>query len=387
MLLLGIGVLAIGVALWLTVRVRQALAPAVDDAQMVQEGKLGAPDLQRQIVLDKLNNVWDVAFLPDDTMLFTERAGTISKLAQGQKAIVYKLPDVYAVGEGGLLGLAIDPQFKDNRYIYACYDTRPDIRVSRWKVNADVTGLTDKVDIVTGIKSYPVTPQTPNRRHSGCRPRFGADGNLWIGTGDSAIYTNPQDPKSLSGKVLRVDRDGKPVSDNLGGAFDPRIYNYGHRNIQGLAMYQVPRGGVYGYSVEHGVDREDEVNKLIKGNMGWSPGPPSYDENFPMTDKAKFPDAVDAVWNSGETTIAPSGMTFVSGAKWKDFNGRLAMAVLKDKQVRLLEIINDKVVSQQTLFEGEFGRLRSAVMGPNEELYLTTDNGSSQDKIIRISPR
>lgn len=387
MLLLGIGVLAIGIALWLTVRVRQALAPAADDSQTVQEGKLGAPDLQRQIVLDKLSNVWDVAFLPDDTLLFTERAGTISKLAQGQKTVLLKVPDIFAAGEGGLLGMAVDPQFTTNRFIYACYDTPKDVRVSRWKVSADASTLTDKVDIITGIKTYPITAQTPTRRHSGCRPRFGADGNLWVGTGDSAMYTNPQDPKSLAGKVLRVDRDGKPAADNLGEGFDPRIYNIGHRNIQGLAMYQVPRNGVYGYSVEHGPDREDEVNKLIKGNMGWAPAPPSYTESVPMTDKSKFPDAVDAVWNSGETTIAPSGMTFIAGARWKDFNGRLAMAVLKGKQVRLLEIINDKVVSQQTVFEGEFGRLRSAVMGPNEDLYLTTDNGGGQDKIIRISPR
>jgi glucose/arabinose dehydrogenase len=387
LLLLGIGVLAIGVALWLTVRVRQALAPAANSAQTAQEGKLGAPDLQRQIMADKLNNVWDVAFLPDDTMLFAERAGTISKLVKGQKVELLKVPNLFAAGEGGLMGLTVDPQFADNRFIYACYDTPQDVRVSRWKVSADASTLTDKTDILTGIKTYQITAQTPTRRHSGCRPRFGADGNLWIGTGDSAIYTNPQDPKSLAGKVLRIDRDGKPASDNLGGTYDPRIYSIGHRNIQGMAMFQVPRNGVYGYSVEHGPDKEDELNKLVKGNMGWDPGRPSYNENVPMTDKTKYPDAIDAVWNSGDKTIAPSGMSFISGIKWKNFNGRLAMAILKDKQVRLLEIINDKIISEQILFEGEFGRLRSAVMGPNDDLYLTTDNGSGQDKIIRISPQ
>lgn len=383
-LLAGIGVLAIGAALWLTSRVQQTIAPE-DDTPVVVEGEGGAPELDRHIMLDKLTNVWDVAFLPDDTLLFTERAGTISKLVDGQRIFMTTVPNIYAQGEGGLLGLTVDRNFGSNRFIYACYNTRQDIRVSRWKVTDNNAGLTDKTDIVTGM---PVNTTTFPGRHSGCRLRFGADSYLWIGTGDVGQGASPQDPKSLGGKILRVDRNGQPAPDNLGGDNDPRIYSIGHRNVQGLAMLEIPRLGIYGYSVEHGPDKHDEVNALVRGNFGWDPVPGAYNEAVPMTDKTKFPLAIDAIWDSGSSTIAPSGMTFIKGAKWKGFNGRLAMAVLKGKQVRLLEIDGSgKLKSEQVLFDNEFGRIRSAVMGPNDDLYLTTDNGGGQDKIIRISPR
>ena len=109
-----------------------------------------------------------------------------------------------------------------------------DVRVVRWTINSGVTALTNRTDIVTGI---PVS----SGRHSGCRPRFGPDGRLWIGTGDAAVATNPQDPQSLGGKVLRVDTNGKGVAGNAPAPFDPRIYTYGHRNVQGLAFNAAAR--------------------------------------------------------------------------------------------------------------------------------------------------
>jgi len=343
-----------------------------------------APTLDRQVLVDGLTNVWDVGFLPDETMLFTERAGTISKLTSGKKVVIATVANVYATGEGGLLGFTVDPDFVHNHFVYACYTTPQDIRVSRWKVNSDVTVLTDQANIITGA---PVNTKTFPGRHSGCRPRFGADGNLWVGTGDVAIGTNPQDPKSLGGKVLRTDRDGKAVSGNLGAPFDPRIFNYGHRNVQGLAMLPTEKYGVYGFSIEHGSGEDDEVNPLRAGNMGWNPVP-EYNESVPLTDKAKYPDAIDSTWESNIPTIAPSGATFLTGARWKAFNGRIAMAVLKDEHVRLLELDDQgKLKSESVLFAGEFGRIRSAVQGPFSNLYLTTDNGKGGDKIIRISPR
>lgn len=365
-------------------KVQKGLAPAPETAPIVQEGTGGVPELHREVVLDGLDHVWDVGFLPDGTMLFTERVGTISKLAGKEKVIIKSISNIYARGEGGLLGMVVDPEFSENRYVYACYNTPQDIRVSRWKVNDDATELTDQKDIITGM---PVNTTVFPGRHSGCRPRFGADGNLWVGTGDVAKGTTPQDPGSLGGKVLRVDREGRGVPGNLGGAFDSRIYNYGHRNVQGLAMYPEARNGNYGFSVEHGPDRNDEINPLVKGNMGWNPVP-LYNESVSMTDKKKYPTAVDAIWQSGGSTIAPSGMTFLTGKAWKDMEGYLAMAVLKNQQLRVFQL-NDagKVVKEETLFRQEFGRIRSAVIGPQDNLYLTTDNGESTDKIIKIIPR
>jgi aldose sugar dehydrogenase len=383
-LLAGIGFIALFVAIWLLVRVERTLAPAPDNAPTVKENTEGIPELKRDVLISGLSNVWDIGFLPDKTALFTERAGTISKLTNGQKTVLLNVPNVSARGEGGLMGLTVDPDFAQNHYIYVCYNTSQDIRVSRFRVNNAVTSLSDQKDIVTGM---PVNTTTFPGRHSGCRPRFGPDGHVWIASGDVAQGTNPQDPKSLGGKILRVDRDGKAVQGNLGGEFDPRIYSYGHRNVQGLALFKSPRDGVYGYSVEHGPSRDDEVNLLRSGNKGWNPVP-GYNESVPMTDKQKYPDAGEAVWRSGDITIAPSGATIVTGDKWLSLSGKLAIAVLKNQHVRLLEFESDKnLKSEQVLFEGEYGRIRSVVMGPNDDMYITTDNGDGEDQIVKIIPQ
>lgn len=223
-------------------------------------------------------------------------------------------------------------------------------------------------------------------RHSGCRPKFGADGYLWIGTGDAAMGTNAQSPESLGGKILRVDRNGKPAQGNLGGSFDPRIYSYGHRNVQGLAMYKDLKNGIFGYSIEHGPDINDELNPLKSGNMGWNPVP-GYNETVSMTNKERFPTAIEPIWVSGGSTIAPSGMTFITGRKWQKMEGMLAIAVLKGAQVKLLDVTdNGNVGTEYTLFKNEFGRIRTAVMGPDDDLYISTDNGSGKDRIIRLYP-
>lgn len=382
------GVLLCGALLfagYVVIRVQKSLAPAPDTIPTAQQGVNDTPGLVEEVVLSGLSNVWDIAFLPDGTPLFTERAGTLSKIENGKKQVLHTIPDIYARGEAGLMGLAVDPDYSKNSYIYACYSTQSDVRVSRWKLNAKTDDLSDKNDIVTGI---PVNTRFFPGRHSGCRIRFGADGNLWIGTGDAAGGSNPQDSQSLGGKILRVNRNGTGVRGNMRGSFDPRIYSYGHRNVQGLALYEKQIDGSYGFSVEHGPDKMDEINRLVPGNMGWNPVP-LYNELVPMTDKSKYPEAIEAVWNSGDVTIAPSGMTFIIGAKWRSLQGQLAVAVLKNEHVRLLKLdkTGKNVLSEQLLFKNKYGRIRSVVMGPNQRLYLTTDNGDGQDEIIRVTPR
>src|SRR5262249_40319191 len=158
--------------------------------------------------------------------------------------------------------------------------------------------------------------------------------------------------------------------------FDSRIYSYGHRNIQGLALYPYPQDGVVGVNVEHGSGVDDEVNLLRPGNFGWDPDK-MYTEDFvPMTDKTKFPDAIDAIWSSGTTTQAPSGATFLRGVQWKVWDGALAVAVLKDMKLKIMQIdAHNKVTNVTDLFVKQFGRLRTAAMGPDGKLYISTDNG------------
>lgn len=334
-----------------------------------------------------LTRPWDLAFLPDGGLLFTQRTGQIRLRTTGGTVVTLATPaDVVAVGEGGMLGVAVDPAFATNRRIYTCFNSNlsgaADVRLVRWEVNAASTALINRTDLVTGI------PAASNGRHSGCRPRFGPDGHIWMGTGDSASPTAPQDPTSLGGKVLRVTTSGAAAPGNPGGALDPRIYTYGHRNVQGVSFDQAGQA----WSVEHGTDRDDELNKLVAGgNYGWDPRPLSgtlfYDESRPMTDPVRHPGAIAAVWSSGYPTIAPSGATFVPVGlhAWKGWQDDLAMAVLKDQHLRILTLNGTRTaIDEQLVRVTGYGRLRSAVMGPDGSLYIATD--ATSGRILKVTP-
>ncbi len=345
-------------------------------------------------VVKNLDIPWDTQWTPDHTMLFTERSGDIEAFVGGQKRVLGHPADVVAASESGMLGLAVDPQFATNRYIYTCFAStlggpNNDVRVARWKVNAGYTALTNRVDIVTGM---PVNTIGQLGRHSGCRPRFGPDGALWIGTGDAAMGSVPQDKQSLGGKVLRVTRTGAGLAPNPGvvnpaSGFDPRIYNYGHRNVQGIAFR--PRDGK-AYSVEQGTDCDDEVNQLLPGaNYGWDPNGAggSYDESHSMTDLVKYPNAIPAVWTSGCPTIATSGAGFVTGKKWGKWDGMLVIGCLKGSKLFgvMLDFGGTKVLGTSSMLTNR-GRLRTPAQGPNGNLYVGTANGST-DSILRVVPK
>lgn len=384
---IAVTVIAIVAAVLAVVFLLLPAASEYDKAQVVDTSqkstKKDTPALKTELVATNLNHPWAVAFLPDNTLIFTERDGDISKVVDDEKITIHHPDDVYVRGEGGMLGLAVDPAFDQNRYIYTCFNSTKDsldVRVVRWKIDTEVASLSERMDIVTGI------PSSESGRHSGCRIGFGVDGNLWIGTGDAAQAENPQNLKNLGGKILRVDRDGQGVQGNIGGEADPRIFSYGHRNTQGLAFYDEVKDGSYGLSVEHGPGIDDEINSLIKGNFGWSPLAP-YGEGVPMTDTARFPKAISSIWNSGSPTLATSDADFIKGEHWGGWENRLAVATLKARHLRLIEIKPDGTLGEQLrLFDDIFGRLRAATMHTDGSLYVSTDNGGSEDVIIRISP-
>ncbi len=343
----------------------------------------GVPGLSVAVVAGGLDHPWDVAFTPDGTMLATERSGDIDVVTAAGVRLLGRPPDVEPVGEGGMMGLAVDPAFASNRRIYTCMRSNvsgsSDVRVVRWVLDVGYTSLSGRADIVTGI------PAAPN--HVGCRIRFGPDGYLWVGTGDAAAGPNPQSPTSLGGKVLRVTTDGAGAPGNPGGAWDPRIHDIGHRNVQGLAFRP---GDNAVFSAEHGPDRDDEVNRLVPGgNYGWNPVPyaggTAYDQGTPMTDVARVPGARGAVWSSGSPTIAPSGATFVVGAQWKAWNAALVLANLKGSHLRvlILDEAGTKAVAQFVALTDR-GRLRTVVQGPDGNLYVATDAGGGQ--ILRVTP-
>ena len=351
-------------------------------AQGVSTSEIAPPDLQVDTLVSGLSIPWGIAFAPDGTMLFTQRAGVLSsRLADGTvQPVTAEFSDLFARGETGLMGIGVDPSFSSNRRFYTCQGhTGPEIQVIAWTINAAYTVATRVADPLVG--SMPVV----TGRHGGCRLRFGPQGYLWIATGDAASGTVPQDLTSLGGKVLRVN-----ASTGAGAPTNPfapsRVYTYGHRNVQGLALRP---GTSQMWSVEHGPSVDDEINLLVAGrNYGWDPVP-GYDESVPMTDLVKFPGALEAKWSSGGRTLATSGGIFLEGDQWGVWEGRLAVATLKDSKLRLFEFTPEGgFVSQVIIPElnGAFGRLRTPMMGPDGALYVSTSNGSGVDRILRVTP-
>jgi len=251
-----------------------------------------------------------------------------------------------------------------------------DVEVWKWHLTSDTTA--EKVAVL--VDGIPIG----HGRHNGCRLTFRSPEMLYIGTGDAAHGTNPQNLKSLGGKVLRVRSDGTIPTNNpfySRGGNARYIFNYGHRNIQGLALRP---GTTELWQVEHGTNRDDEINFVLKGrNYGWAPTP-GYNEKRSMTDTRRFPHAVRAKWRSGHPTVATSGATFLSGAQWGDWDGYLAVAELKGSGILLFSVSASYKLTKVAEIVTDHGRIRSVHQGPDGALYFTTSNGTN-DGIYRLA--
>ena len=345
-------------------------------------GGAGDPTLQVTSFITGVNKPWDIAWLPNGTPLVTERPGRLNVYVDGPDEAPFTIAqdDVVAVGEGGMMGLEVDPDFATNGYVYVCTTSDAsganDVRLVRYQLETPEGGaVLDRTDIVTGMPYNNVQ----QGRHSGCRPRFGPDGYLWVGTGDAATGTTPQDDESLGGKVLRIDRNGNAAPGNPGGY---RWFSKGHRNVQGVAFRSTDDLGV---SAEHGPAIDDEINLLEEGNFGWNPVP-DYTESVPMTDLAEFPDAVEAIWSSGSPTLALAGATFIEGSAWGDWDGVLAVATLKAMHLHIYFVDAEGVVTNDFRVIEDQGRLRSPRMGPDELLYVTNDGGDASGAVLQVTP-
>lgn len=335
-------------------------------------------------VVTGLTIPWDVTWI-GDLMLYNERSGRVWSKRPGAAPlrVSLPLPPIYAHGEAGLMGIVADPSAKTNRNFYTCMSVATtsgqpsDVQVWKWRLNKDSSA----VRISTLVKGIPIE----SGGHNGCRLVFRSSRYLYIGTGDAVNGTAPQDLTNLGGKILRVRSDGyipktNPFYSRGGNA--RYVWNYGHRNVQGLAK----RPGVSElWSVEHGPARDDEINPVVKGgNYGWNPIP-GYNEDVPMTDLTRYPKAVTAKWTSGSPTVAASGATFLSGRKWGSWNGVLAVAMLKGQGILLFTVDSKNRLTRLGQIATSYGRIRTVVQGSDGSLYFTTSNGAN-DAIYRITP-
>jgi glucose/arabinose dehydrogenase len=317
---------------------------------------------------------WDVALLPDGRMLVSERVGNLlvyQNTAPGALQLANnQIAGARENGEGGVMGIAVDPDFAANAFIYVCAsrDDEGQYRnqVLRYKLVGNQIAF-DGFVIRRGMAAA--------GNHNGCRLRFGPDRKLWVTMGDAGNLGNAQDPNSLNGKVLRVNTDGTIPPDNPvipGSAGRSAIYTWGNRNPQGLAFE--PSTGTP-YEIEHGDDTHDEINILAAGaNYGYPlfrgpVGRPGY---------------VDPAWSSGNVTLATSGADFVVGPQWGAWSGSLFVATLKETDLRRFELFAGTVRQTNILFDSTYGRLRSVVFGVDGALYLTTSNGTA-DRVLRIT--
>ena len=295
--------------------------------------------LETDVLAENLDIPWAMDFLPNGTMIFTQRGGVVSLLDNGIVTNVSKI-NVTAIGESGLLGVAVDPEFSQNKYIYLYYTSSSGNRVSRFVLT---NKLQNETVLLDKIPSAPI--------HNGGRIKFGPDGKLYITTGDANNRSAAQDINSLSGKVLRMNKDGTIPGDN---PYKNYVYTLGNRDPQGLAWNS--NNGIL-YESEHGDIMNDEINILVSsGNYGW----PIYQGN------TNAPGYIAPLVVYTNFTLAPSGMAF--------YNNKLYVAGLRGTQVRQISLGDNgtSITGEESLLT-QFGRIRD-VVAHDGYIYICTSN-------------
>ncbi len=390
--------------------------------------------LQHTVVLADLENPWDMAFLDDGTMFFTEKCKGLSVLMPsgevkallgmgGVDGYASTADDLFCEGQAGMMGVAIDPNFAENRRIYV-YSTSnmsdPHTnRLMRLVVSDDFSNVSDRTDIVDDVPYKMAASDHPfggPGAHNGGRVRFGPDGALWLTTGDNHNEEVPQSPTLMGSKVLRLDTDGNAhPENNPPEGFDKRTYTYGHRNVQGIAFHPATGTPI---TAEHGPWHSDEITVLVNGgNAGWDPRPNmagrgdcpddycGYSPNqmegmnryerasfMPMTDFATYPDAMPPIWDNNGWSQGTSSAAFLEGEQWGDWDGAMVVGIMGigfggtplGQRIDVIELTDDLTVEDVTemTLPMESARFRSVVLGPDGSLYTAVDEGM----IYKLTP-
>lgn len=323
---------------------------------------------------------WEIIFLPDKTMMFSERNGKIrlyrnNKLLPGPALV---LNEIDTTKKMGLLGICIHPEFNRNRYVYLSHNYKKGsqalLKVLRYKLIND--SLIQPTLILDDIFA--------SLNHTGCRLKFGPDGKLYITTGDADRPILAQDLKSLNGKILRVNDDGTIPKDNPFISNDTarkEIWTYGHRNPQGID-FQPGTGQMF--NSEHGPTGGDEINLIQKGsNYGW-----------PLVHHQDKRDGMISPLLEYTPSIGPSQVAFYTTNAFPALRGKLLLACLRGEKIISLQVEGDKIISQQNLIESAYGRIRALTIGPDGFIYFSTSQNDppegrprqGYDMVLRIRP-
>ena len=335
-------------------------------------------------LISGLVHPWSLAFLPDGDLLITERPGRLRVVRFGHllEAPIAGVPVVAAVGQGGLLDLVLHPDFATNRLLCLSYSRHESAGSGTAIICGELVG--DR--LINSQVIFAAEPKLKGGKHFGCRLVFDVNGNLYATLGDRGIRAQAQDLSRHPGSVIRIDLNGAALADNPFVHQDnaqPEIFTYGNRNPQGLAWQ--PKTGVL-WMHEHGPRGGDELNQVIAGtNYGWpviSYGKEYWSQKAVGEGTHKIGMAQPV--HHWIPSIAPSGMAFYSGNRFPQWQGNLFIGSLKFGELVRLEIDASRVVHEERLLNGDFGRIRDVRLGPDGLLYLLTD--SRNGHLLRLEP-
>lgn len=336
-------------------------------------------------LVEGLEHPWGMAFLPDNRLLVTERPGRLRLIENNQlhPQPITGLPEIVASGQGGLLDVVLHPDYQNNGWIYFSFSAGGRAGIGTEVARARLNGmrLTDVETI------FQVAKKSQGGQHFGSRLVFDKKGYLFITVGERGDRERAQDLADHAGSVIRLHDDGRVPKDNpFVGRRDakPEIFSYGHRNPQGMALNPVS-GEVWTH--EHGPQGGDEINIIASGkNYGWPVI--THGVNYVLGTKigeGTHKAGMEQPLYYWDPSIAPSGMAFYTGDKFPQWRHNLFVGALKFQLLVRLQLDNNKVVKEERLLTGQYGRIRDVRNGPDGYLYLLTDERNG--KLLRIEPR
>ncbi|TVU63462.1 PQQ-dependent sugar dehydrogenase [Paenarthrobacter nitroguajacolicus] len=299
---------------------------------------------------------WSAVFLPDGTAVISERdSAQVKSIRDGQATTIGEVADVDPGGEGGLLGLALSPAFQADQWLYAYFTSASDNRIARMRLAEDAGGTLSLGEAEVIFSGMPKAST-----HNGGRIRFGPDGFLYVGTGDSQRREQPQDTTALGGKILRLTPEGRPAPGNPFG--DNPVYSYGHRNVQGLAWDSEGRL----WASEFGPDVDDELNLITPGgNYGWPTVTGAPGRNGLIDAKVVWPSTSEA---------SPSGLEIVDGVAYT--------GALRGQRLWAVPLNGESAGTPVAYFTGQYGRLRDVARAPDGAIWVLSNNRNPDFALI-----